>query len=430
MRGVRCIPVLLLPLLLLSAAPPPARAWSGKHHYTINRAAISAVPQELLAAGWKWYAQPMAFPGIYPDLWKGPDPEEGPRHYFEPDRLPRRFDLQSLTRDEAAELKRLRISREDLGEAPWAIADLADRMTEGMRKGDWMDAARAGATLGHYVGDIHVALHCTKNFNGQETRQHGVHTRIESDMAKAFIRPEDLDPPPAEYLPDVFHAALSWIADSYALVPVWLEADIRATAAAGDRTDTEDYYTELWAILGDSVKDRQAQAVSHLASIWYTAWVDAGRPAIPRRDFDELPTTSIFSGVDIPAEDGETTGSPAGSTRKKRDPSAEKYDLIIRAVIAGIALLVMGQTLARNIRKGGKGGKGGGGNWPRGGGSGGGNRWRNNGFGGGNGGGKRNNGGGGGGSSGNSGNSGNRRRNNYGGNPSAARAAARAARRP
>jgi len=198
-------------------------------------------------------------------------------------------------------------------------------MTDGMRKGDWLDAARAGATLGHYVGDIHVALHCTKNFNGQETRQHGVHTRIESDMAKAFIRPEDLVPPPAEYLPDVFHATLSWIADSYALVPVWLEADIRATAAAGDRTDTEDYYTELWALLGDSVKDRQAQAIGHLASIWYTAWVDAGRPAIPRRDFDELPTASIFSGVEIPT-DGEEA---AKQTRKKpRDPSAEKYDLV------------------------------------------------------------------------------------------------------
>ena len=259
MRADRFVSVLLLAGLLASA-PRAALAWSGKHHYTINRAAISAAPQEMAAAGWKWFAQPMAFPGIYPDLWKGADPEEGARHYFEPDRLPRRFDLQTLTRDESAELKRFRLSAEDLGEAPWVIADLADRMTESMRKGDWVDAARAGATLGHYVGDIHVALHCTKNFNGQETRQFGVHSRIESDMAKAFIRPEDLDVPPAEYLPDVFHAALSWIADSYALVPVWLEADIRATAAAGDRTDTEDYYTELWALLGDSVKDRQAQA--------------------------------------------------------------------------------------------------------------------------------------------------------------------------
>lgn len=404
--GASVPPVLgvVLLLFLSLAVPRAALAWSGKHHYTINRAAISAAPPEMAAAGWKWFAQPMAFPGIYPDLWKGADPEESARHYFEPDRLPRRFDLQTLTRDEAAELKRFRISRDDLGEAPWAIADLADRMTESMRKGDWVDAARAGATLGHYVGDIHVALHCTKNFNGQETRQFGVHSRIESDMSKAFIRPEDLDVPPAEYLPDVFHAALSWVADSYALVPVWLEADIRATAAAGDRTDTEDYYTELWALLGDSVKDRQAQAVSHLASIWYTAWVDAGRPAIPRRDFDELPSASIFSGVDIPSEGEETERL---SRKKPRDPSAEKYDLIIRAIIAGIALVVMGQTLVRNLRKGGKRG-GGGGNWPRGGG-GSNNRWRNNG-GGGN-------------------NSGNRRRGN-GGNPAAARAAARASRRP
>ena len=341
--------VFLLLAVLAAAFPAGARAWSGKHHYTINRAAIQAAPDEMAAAGWRWFAQPMAFPGIYPDLWKATDPEEGARHYFEPDRLPRSFDLRTLTRDEAAELKRFRLRRDDLGEAPWAIADLADRMTEALRGGDWVEASRCGATLGHYVGDIHMALHCTKNFNGQETRQHGVHTRIEGDMAKAFIRTEELVPPPAEYLPDVFHAALSWIADSYALVPVWLEADLRATAAAGDHTDTEDYYAELWALIGGSVADRQAQAIGHLASVWYTAWVDAGRPKFPRRDFDELPTTSPFSGVDIPAEGG--TGAPAA--RKAKDPQAEKYDRIIRGVIAGFALLVMISTLIRNL--GGKG---------------------------------------------------------------------------
>ena len=43
MRAFRFFPGLLLASALL-LAPPAARAWSGKHHYTINRAAISAAP--------------------------------------------------------------------------------------------------------------------------------------------------------------------------------------------------------------------------------------------------------------------------------------------------------------------------------------------------------------------------------------------------
>ena len=45
-----------LVLALALALPCAALAWSGKHHYTINRAAISAAPQEMVSAGWKWFS--------------------------------------------------------------------------------------------------------------------------------------------------------------------------------------------------------------------------------------------------------------------------------------------------------------------------------------------------------------------------------------
>ena len=79
----------------LLALPLAAGAWSGQQHIQINKAAGRNVPEEM--AAFREFARPMALPGIYPDLWKESDPDEGPRHYFEPDRLPPGTDLRALS---------------------------------------------------------------------------------------------------------------------------------------------------------------------------------------------------------------------------------------------------------------------------------------------------------------------------------------------
>ena len=65
----------------------------------------------------------MALPGIFPDLWKEADPDESPRHYFEPDRLPAGFDLKQLSPDLPTALGQMNIAPEIIGIAPWAIMD-------------------------------------------------------------------------------------------------------------------------------------------------------------------------------------------------------------------------------------------------------------------------------------------------------------------
>ena len=76
---------------VLFALPLAAGAWSGQQHIQINKAAGRNVPDEM--AAFRDFARPMALPAIYPDLWKESDPDEGPRHYFEPDRLPPGTDI-------------------------------------------------------------------------------------------------------------------------------------------------------------------------------------------------------------------------------------------------------------------------------------------------------------------------------------------------
>ena len=162
-----------------------ALGWAGMQHFQITREAGRRVPEEM--AGWEAWAKTMAFPSVCPDLWKGADYDEGPRHYFEADRLRgvRATELDANW-DEAAG-KQFRFSREDIGEAPWKICELLGMMSEAMKTNDWEWAARCGATMAHYAEDLHMPLHCVRNFNGQETNQRGAHTRIETGAIKTFF---------------------------------------------------------------------------------------------------------------------------------------------------------------------------------------------------------------------------------------------------
>ena len=320
-------------------APALAFGWSGVQHVHISRAAARNMPNE--AAAFRDFARPMAFPSIFPDLWRLSDPTEDPRHYFEPDRLPPEFDLLSLHTNRLLAFES-QIPEEPvvIGIAPWTVLDLMEDMTESMRTNDWMWAARCGSALAHYLADLHMPLHCTRNYNGQDTGQHGIHSRFESDMTKAFCRYEDIRPAPAVYLEDPFRSILGWVAESSAVVPDVLRADLVATRAANGRTDSEPYYLKLWELTSGIVQERLSSAAGNLSSIWYTAWVNAGRPPIPAA-FDELPPQSVFSGVGI---------DPPEVEGQHLQRQKQQYDLIIWLVMGAIALIVIGSSLYRGAQ--------------------------------------------------------------------------------
>lgn len=323
--------VLLCPLI--------ASGWSGVQHVQITRAAARNLPNEM--AGFRSFARPMAFPSIFPDLWRLSDSTEGPRHYFEPDRFAPDFDLMQLNSNRLVAFDTQILESPDvIGIAPWTIMELMEDMTESMRTNDWMWAARCGAAMSHYLGDLHMPLHCTRNYNGQETGQHGVHSRFESDMAKAFVQFDDIVPTPAVYIEAPFRALLGWAADSMAVAPEVLRADVMATRVDNGRTDTEPYYLKLWELTSDIVYERLGSAAGHLSSIWYTAWVNAGRPPIPDA-FEELPAYSVFSGVGI---------DPPEIDGQHRRQQKQKFDVIIWGVMGALALVVIGSSLYRGAQ--------------------------------------------------------------------------------
>ena len=45
---------------------------------------------------------------------------------------------------------------------------------------------RISAEIGHYIGDAHVPLHTTENYNGQLSGQEGIHAFWESRLPEMF----------------------------------------------------------------------------------------------------------------------------------------------------------------------------------------------------------------------------------------------------
>lgn len=262
---------------LLSAAI--AAGWGGRLHMDIGYAAARAVPDEM--EGWRRYAPLLSRHSIGPDLWKGVDKSEGPRHYLEPENigggavtgLPRRID------DFYDRIGRR--SPERTGLAPWVILDLQDWLVNALAEGRMDEAIAIAAAQGHYVGDIHQPLHCTADFDGKNRSFTGVHIRWEMDMSKGRWNRRMLKSTRVDYIDDPWNSVLEWIEQAHLLAPRILQADETALLRSGGDKEATVYFDALWDETRDIYIDQANAAVIDLAGLWYTAWVDAGKPALP-----------------------------------------------------------------------------------------------------------------------------------------------------
>ena len=72
------------------------------------------------------------------------------------------------------------------GILPWSIERVYNQLVAEMSNCDVKDSSaarlsrvlRLSSDLGHYIGDAHVPLHTTSNYNGQFTAQIGIHALL------------------------------------------------------------------------------------------------------------------------------------------------------------------------------------------------------------------------------------------------------------
>ncbi|MCF7800825.1 MAG: hypothetical protein K9N34_02280 [Candidatus Marinimicrobia bacterium] len=167
----------------------------------------------------------------------------------------------------------------DQGTVPWAIMIEMDSMSNLMAAGEWAMAWQAVADLGHYVADSHQPMHLTLNYNGQMTGNYGIHSRYETTLINPHLDELPLPTGLGSYWESPLDSVFGYIGEVYPYVDLVIDADDAAGAVDPNYNST--YYSMMWDSLEIVTTDAIHRSILDLASIWYTAWINAGSPYPP-----------------------------------------------------------------------------------------------------------------------------------------------------
>jgi hypothetical protein len=179
------------------------------------------------------------------------------------------------------------------GILPYHLVRMQRDLTEAFRQRAPSRILRLAAEMGHYIGDAHVPLHTTENYNGQLTNQVGIHAFWESRLPELFAdetydffvgKAEYIDRP-QEYFWDIVLAS-HLLVDSVLAVERELSRTFpqdrqycyEERLGLTVRTQCKEYAEAYHRRLGGMVEARMRDAVLAIGSSWYTAWIDAGQP--------------------------------------------------------------------------------------------------------------------------------------------------------
>ncbi len=228
------------------------------------------------------------------DRRKGDDPEEGPKHYIDIDNYDMFLDQGRIptTLDSCITAYGEQFV-EDNGYLPWATLAMYDSVVSCLERGDWTNAKKYGADLGHYVADGHMPLHLTRNYDGQFTDNDGIHARYEIEMIDRYHDQLSYSGIPAAEISDVTQYVFSYIYSSYVYMDSILIADDYAKEMTGG-TSSGLYYSALWEKTEHLTNKMFKQASHAMAELLYTAWVEAGGPLVGGdirgdRQFEQAP---------------------------------------------------------------------------------------------------------------------------------------------
>ncbi len=153
------------------------------------------------------------------------------------------------------------------------------------------------ADIGHYIGDAHVPLHTTSNYNGQLTNQLGLHAFWESRIPELFADKEyDYLVGKANYIKDMESFIWEVVFQSHRLVDSVLSIEKRLSNSIPSdqqycfderlgvtiRTQCESFAKAYQEAMKGMVEKRMREAIHAVGSVWYSAWIDAGQPNLSK----------------------------------------------------------------------------------------------------------------------------------------------------
>jgi Secretion system C-terminal sorting domain len=248
--------------------------WGQVGHYIINyNTILSAYPELEFFNTW---ADSLAAHASDADYRKSWDPNEAPKHYIDIDNYPEFISTGTIPQDFDSVVAAHGYSFVlEQGFLPWAILNTADSLETAFENNDMHTAMLIAADLGHYIADSHQPLHITKNYDGQNTNQNGVHSRYETHMIGDYQSEIVYNGDSLQYIDNLPDFVFNMIYDNYQYVDSVLYADSVAQAYAGNHNSTT-YYSKFWELAKNFTIGLFQKASYRIACVIYTEWINAG----------------------------------------------------------------------------------------------------------------------------------------------------------
>jgi hypothetical protein len=283
-RWSKCHPlrqalVVFVALVLALSLPEDSRAWGKSGSKLVVNKAIETLPQgirEYFESNRNFLLQHVTDPleAI------GKTPAERHNHFIALDKYGR-FPYDALPRVYKIALAKYGKAKLDAnGLLPWQIGVYSEKLTEAMKAGKWEEAKLDAAILANYVADAHDPFNTTDNFDGHLSGQTGVNERFGAGLIDRYSSFFPMRPNDAIFVEDptdhAFEACLS--------AHSWLETILLAdrNARQGENSYNDDYYDHFYNQAAAILIRELSDAATDVGSYWLTAWINAGRPQLPK----------------------------------------------------------------------------------------------------------------------------------------------------
>ncbi|MBK9568543.1 MAG: S1/P1 Nuclease [Chitinophagaceae bacterium] len=284
-------------IFLISLSAKQCFCWGFYAHKKINYYAVFLLPPEMMVL-YKPQIDFLSEHAVDPDKRRYAVPEEGPRHYIDIDHYGK-YPWDSLPRNWKDALA---IYSEDTlntyGIVPWWLQTMLSRLTNAFKEKNQSKILKYSADIGHYMADAHVPLHANTNHNGQFTDQKGIHAFWESRIPELLAEKDpitigwDFFIGKANYINNPADFIWKRILESAAAADTVLrfEKELSLRTPGDQKYSFEDrnglimrqyssaYSKAYDALLKGMVEKRMRQSIYAVASLWFTAWVNAGQP--------------------------------------------------------------------------------------------------------------------------------------------------------
>lgn len=276
-------------LLLLSQT---VHSWGFYAHPKINYYAVFLLPPEMLIL-YKPNINFLMEHAVDPDKRRYAVKDEAPRHFIDID-VYGKYPYTELPRKWKDAVNKFgEDSVKQNGIVPWHIQVMLGRLTQAFREKSFIKIMKNSAEIGHYISDSHVPLHANSNHNGQHTNQKGIHGFWESRVPE-LLAEKEFDfmigkaiyiKNPEKYIWDrVLESAKA--ADSVLSIEKELSKQFPSDKKYAFETRNNivvRQYSAAYTIaynkkLNGMIERRMRQSILSVASLWYTAWVNAGQP--------------------------------------------------------------------------------------------------------------------------------------------------------